>query len=74
MDFLATEEKQAKRSVSLKFIIVITHFRVTRATNSRTLTRCMNVRYVVGKEQETAFCFGVSCIFCEYFTILEVDM
>jgi hypothetical protein len=44
----------------------IIHFWHTRATIFRTLSLCMNVRYIVGKEQPTVFCFGVSCLFYEY--------
>jgi hypothetical protein len=71
---LATEKKQAKLSLGLKFIIVIRHFRFTGATNFPTLTGSMNMRCVVGKEQATLFCFVVSCLFCEYPNILEVDV
>jgi hypothetical protein len=66
MAYLATEKKQEKLSLGLIFIIVIMHFRVTRAKNFRTSIRCMNELYAVGKDQATVFGFGVSCLFCEY--------
>jgi hypothetical protein len=38
--------------VSVRFIIIITQFRIAIATEGRELTSCMNVSFVVGHERE----------------------
>jgi hypothetical protein len=45
--------------VSVRFAVHFTQFHVTIATNCRSLTRCMNVSYVVGHDGRAAVCFHV---------------
>jgi hypothetical protein len=52
----------------------ITLFQVSRGTNCRELTGCMNITYVLVHEVATSFYLILSSLLCKYWLYFDVFM